>query len=99
VIAAILERADIPAEATEVTKGTNSPISRPRQLLPQSILTALRNAEAGQLVSVDRKMVALGPDDAPLLIGWLRDVARQPGLTDADAKQFRAAADTSEGDP
>ena len=93
VIAAILERADIPAQAMAVEIGRDSPSSRPRQLLPSGIIAALRRAQSGELIG-DRQMVALRPDEAPVLNGWLRDLAVQPNIAEADRARFRAAADT-----
>jgi hypothetical protein len=96
VIDAILELADLPAQASEVERGKDSPTSRPRQLLPASIIGALRNARRSRDLIGDRQMVALRPEDAPILSRWLRDLAAQPGVADGDRPRFRDAADVIE---
>ena len=80
-------------------RGGDSPITRPRRLLPESVITALKRARNGVLISGDRQMVTLKPDDATTLTGWLCSIADQPGMVDADRAKFREAADTIERAP
>ena len=96
-ITAILEHADIPAQAPEVIPGDDSPVSRPRQLLPAAINTALREAHSRPLVSGGLQMLAGRPDDAATLTFWLRALADRLGTV--DGAQFRDAADIIEAAP
>jgi hypothetical protein len=60
VIDAILEQADIPAQASDVATGQDSPVSRRRQLLPSDVIDALRRARSDRhLIGGDRQMVSL----------------------------------------
>ena len=89
-ITAILEHADIPAQAQEVIPGVDSPVSRAQELLPGAINTALREAHSRPLVSGGLQMIALRPDDATTLVTWLRALADRLGTV--DGAQFRDAA-------
>jgi hypothetical protein len=99
-IDAILERADIPAQAGDVAIGQDSPVSPRRQLLPSDVIDALRRARSDRhLIGGDRQMVMLRPADAPALSRWLRDLAAEPGVADTERARFRDAADTIDHAP
>jgi hypothetical protein len=93
VIEGILDRAEIRAQASEVGTGVDSPVSKPQRLLPEGIIDALTEANRREyLIEGGRKMVALRPDEIPVLTAWLRSLADQPRMTAAERTMFRDAA-------
>jgi hypothetical protein len=94
VIAAILTRADLPPQATDVATGQESPTSQPRQELPSGILNALRKARlSGDLIE-DRSRCRCRGTRLRSSAGGLRELAIQPGVADTERARFGAAADT-----
>src|SRR5262245_18445512 len=92
-IEAILDRAEIRAQASEVGTGVDSPVSKPQRLLPEGIIDALKEAERREyLIEGDHKMVALRPDEIPVLTTWLRLLADQPRMTGVERRMYHDAA-------